>query len=241
MTSKAKENAARYALSFIEPGMVVGLGTGSTAELFIDALGTEFTKGLDVTAVVTSKRSADQAENLGIPLRHLGEVDGVDVTVDGADEADAALNLIKGGGGALLWEKIVAQSSRFHVTIVDEAKMKARLGAFHLPVEIVTFGADRTVGLLSELLSDLLGRDVPVHMRGLEAGDPFITDEGHFIADCACQEIPDPPFLGSALNDLAGVVEHGLFCGLTDRVVIGGEDKVDVLVLPDGKARRRQA
>ena len=216
---RAKRAAAAHALEMVEDGMLLGLGTGSTAKWFVDLLGES---GRRITGVPTSSRTRTQAEALGIPLTTLDAAGRLDMTVDGADEFDGALNLIKGGGGALLQEKIVAAASARMVVISDPSKEVETLGAFALPVEVVRFGAEPTARLVAECLADhgLGGREMA--WRGGE--DRFVTDEGHFILDLQLQAIPDPAVLDVALNAIPGVVETGLFCGLASVVIVGQSD-----------------
>jgi ribose 5-phosphate isomerase A len=223
-----KRAAAARALEFVEDGMKLGLGTGSTAKWFVDLLaGRMRAEGLRVTGVPTSRRTKAQAEGLGIPLATLDEAGWLDMTVDGADEFDAKMNLIKGGGGALLQEKIVATASDRMVVITDPSKEVAALGAFPLPVEIVRFGAGTTMRLIGWLLErhDVAGHGM--RLRG-DADSPYITDEGHHLADLYLGRIGDPARLNAELNTIPGVVETGLFCGIAAAVVVGA---------PDGTAR----
>lgn len=223
-----KRAAAAKALEFVQDGMKLGLGTGSTAKWFVDLLAARMqAEGLRVTGVPTSSRTRAQAEGLGIPLATLDQAGWLDLTVDGADEFDGAMNLVKGGGGALLQEKIVATASDRMVVITDPSKEVASLGAFPLPVEIVRFGAGTTMRLIGQLLErhDVDGRGMRLREDG---GKPYVTDEGHHIVDLALGRIGDPGRLNAELNLIAGVVETGLFCGIASTVVIGQ---------PDGTAR----
>lgn len=217
---KGKRAAALKALDCVEDGMLLGLGTGSTAKWFVDLLAES---GRKVTGVPTSSRTKAQAEGLGIPLTTLEEAGQLDVTVDGADEFDPAMNLIKGGGGALLQEKIVASSSARMVVISDPSKEVAMLGAFPLPIEIVRFGWGSTRAQVVDVLAAHGLGDKPTAWRGGEA-DPFVTDEGHYILDLSLGAIPDPAALNCDLNLVPGVVETGLFCGLASVVIVGQED-----------------
>lgn len=204
--------------------MTLGLGTGSTAGWFVRLLSERMKRErLHVTGVATSSATVWLAEELGVPLRRLEDVDRIDLTVDGADEFDAHLNLIKGGGAALLQEKIVAASSDRMVVIADASKCVARLGAFHLPVEIVRFGWTSTRRAVAKLLGemDVDGREISV--RTGSAG-PLVTDEGHYILDLHLGRIGDPPALAVALNAIPGVVESGLFIDMATAVVIGNTD-----------------
>jgi ribose 5-phosphate isomerase A len=223
-----KRAAALRALDFVEDGMKLGLGTGSTAKWFVDLLAERMkAEGLRVTGVPTSSRTRAQAEGLGIPLSTLEEAGWLDLTIDGADEFDADLNLIKGGGGALLQEKIVATASDRMVVITDPSKEVAALGAFPLPVEIVRFGAGTTMRLIGR---ELARQDVGGGSMTLRQGGqgPYLTDEGHYIVDLGLGRIGDPARLNAALNLIPGVVETGLFCGIASAVVVGE---------PDGTAR----
>lgn len=215
---KGKRAAALRALDYVEDGMVMGLGTGSTAKWFVDLLAES---GKKVTGVPTSSVTRAQAEGLGIPLTTLDQAGRLDLTVDGADEFDGALNLIKGGGGALLQEKIVATASQKLVVISDPSKEVATLGRFPLPVEVVRFGAGSTARLIAVCL-DRLGLTGGMSLRGGDS--PFVTDEGHYIIDLTLGQIPEPAALDVALNALPGVVETGLFCRLASVVVVGQED-----------------
>lgn len=222
----AKRAAAGAALRLIEPGMRLGLGTGSTAEHFIRLLAERLAGGLAVRAVATSRRSAALASQLGIPMASLDELPELDLAVDGADEIDPRLNLIKGGGGALLREKIVAAAARRFVVIADRTKCVPVLGAFALPVEIVAFAARPLTGRLHALAG-------PARLRRLPDGSPFTTDEGHQVIDCACGSITDPSRLAAALAALPGVVDHGLFVGMASEALIGAPDGEVIRLLPD--------
>ncbi len=221
---RAKRAAAAAALELVGDGMTLGLGTGSTATFFVDLLAEKLAEtGWTVTCVPTSGRTRAQAENLGIPLATLDEAGTLDLTVDGADEVDDDLNLIKGGGGALLQEKIVASASRRMVVIADASKRVGQLGAFPLPVEIVRFGWRTTAG---HIAGRLLGHATAAHdwRRRESGGEPFVTDEGHYIIDLSLGRIPDPALLEFDLGQIPGVVESGLFIGIADRAILGHED-----------------
>lgn len=220
----AKRAAAARALEMVDDGMVLGLGTGSTAGWFVRLLSERMREtGLKVTGVATSSATVWLAEELGIPLCRAGKVERIDLTVDGADEFDGELNLIKGGGAALLQEKIVAAASERMVVIADESKRVAQLGAFPLPVEIVPFGWTITRKQVLELLavSDVAGREV-VPRSG--SGGLIVTDEGNHILDLHLGRIGDPKALAPALTAIPGVVEHGLFIGMASTVVVGKAD-----------------
>ena len=223
-----KRAAANKALEFVKPGMKIGLGTGSTAAHFVALLGEKVKSGLDVTCVPTSEATASQARALGIKLTTLDEEPVLDLTVDGADELDAGLRLIKGGGGALLREKIVAVSSDRMIVIAGHDKLVATLGAFPLPVEVVRFGLGSTRRMIEALASDI-GCTGPVTLRVNPDGSPFLTDSGNVILDCAFGEIPDPGTLDDVLRQIPGVVENGLFLGICDTAIIAGPGGVDVL------------
>jgi len=221
---RGKRAAAARALDFVEDGMKLGLGTGSTAKWFVDLLAERIrAEGLNIVGVPTSSRTRAQAGALGIPLMTLDEAGLLDLTVDGADEFDARLNLIKGGGGALLQEKIVASASTRMVVITDPSKEVEALGAFPLPVEIVRFGAGTTMKLIGRLLER---QEVAGHGMRLRDGTEgaFISDEGHYIADLYLGRIGDPARLNRELNEIPGVVETGLFCGIAAAVIVGEAD-----------------
>jgi ribose 5-phosphate isomerase A len=222
-----KQRAAEAALDFVEPGMKLGLGTGSTAHRFVALLGAKVAAGLKVIAVPTSEATRAQAEALGIPLTTLDETPELDLTIDGADEIDGALQLIKGGGGALLREKIVAFASRRMAVIADSSKKVAVLGAFPLPIEIVPFGFGAT-RLKLEKLCARLGLSGPLTPRRKAEG-LFVTDGGHFLIDAAFGAIPDPERLAAHLVAVPGIVEHGLFLDLASEALIAGPDGVETL------------
>ena len=216
-----KRQAAAEALRLVEPGMRLGLGTGSTAAHFVELLGARVKAGLDVLCVPTSEATRVQAAGLGIPLTTLDETPTLDLTVDGADELDNELRLIKGGGGALLREKIVAAASARLVIIADASKRVATLGAFPLPVEVVRFGHIATRNMIQDLAGEA-GCNGDIRLRLSPAGAPFITDNGNFILDCAFGAIEDPDMLDEALKMVPGVVENGLFLGLAELAIVAG-------------------
>lgn len=218
-----KRAAGEYAVKFIEDGMAVGLGTGSTAEHFVRALAGS---GYNVRCVATSEQTANLAGSLGLKLFDLDVIGKIDVTVDGADEFDPALTLIKGGGGALLREKIVAHVTDTIVTIADGTKLVDQLGAFPLPVEVIDFAPELAVREISAVAKDMGCPTWEAAIRVDEAGEPFISDGSHFIVDCACTAIPDARALETALNALPMVVENGIFVGLSTVAVLGTEDGV---------------
>ena len=202
-----KQAAARASLQFVKDGQVVGLGTGSTAAYFIKLLGEEVKKGLRIRGIPTSDRSRELAMSLGIPLTTLDECQDIAVTVDGADEVDPQLRLIKGGGGALLREKIVASATRQMVVVADASKRVERLGKFPLPVEVIKFAQT----LLAKRIT-ALGAQVTLRMS--PDGKPYVTDENNHILDCKFGEIHDADGLARELSAMPGVVEHGLFIGM---------------------------
>jgi ribose 5-phosphate isomerase A len=219
-----KRAAAEAALAYIKPGMKLGLGTGSTARHFVELLGAKVASGLDVACVPTSEATRRQAEALRIPLTTLEEHPFLDLTVDGADEFDGAFNLMKGGGGALLAEKIVASSSRYMVAIVDESKKVDIIGRFPLAIEVVPFGVQATVWKIERALK-IAGLKGKMTLR-MRDGKPFRTDGGHAIIDVAIGRIADPPRLAGLLSTIPGVVEHGLFIGICGIVLMGTKDGV---------------
>jgi ribose 5-phosphate isomerase A len=233
---QAKFVAARRSVDFVESGMKLGLGTGSTAAWMVRCLAERVRDdGLDVTCVATSTRTADLARSCGLRVVALDEVKWLDLTIDGADEFDQNLNLIKGGGAALLQEKIVATASDRMIVIADAAKEVAQLGAFPLPVEVIPFGWQTTKALIEETLYslDVMNREVSLRM----AGDvPLRTDEGHFLLDLNLKRIGNPRQLALVLNQIPGVVENGLFIDICDVVVIGqGDGRVTVRDINSGR------
>ncbi|MCA1241687.1 ribose-5-phosphate isomerase RpiA [Stappia stellulata] len=227
MSDDFKRLAAEAALEEVRNGMRLGIGTGSTAEHFVRALAARVADGLDVIGVPTSERTAALCESLGVRLATLDTCPELDLTVDGADELDARLTLIKGGGGALLREKIVARASARMVVIADETKQVSTLGAFALPVEVVPFGLRATRNAIEAAIA-ALGYDAPVRLRG---GDtPFVTDGQHHILDIDLGQIKDVDALSRALLDIPGVVDHGLFIGIADAAYLAGAGGVTRLV-----------
>ncbi|WP_457648455.1 ribose-5-phosphate isomerase RpiA [Profundibacter sp.] len=226
---KAKFVAAKRAVEYVEDGMRVGLGTGSTAAWMVRCLGEMVREdGLKIKGVPTSTRTADLARQVGIEVISLDEAKWLDVTIDGTDEYDANLNLIKGGGGALLQEKIVATASDMMVVIADISKRVETLGAFPLPIEVIPFGLQTTQALVEETLvsMDVLGNNVTLRMNG---DAPFVTDEGNHILDLHLNRIGNPRQFSLVINQIPGVVENGLFIDICDAVVIGyGDGKVEV-------------
>jgi ribose 5-phosphate isomerase A len=232
---RAKFAAARRASDMVEGGMRVGLGTGSTSAWMVRCLGERVREeGLRITGVPTSARTADLARKVGIEVVTLEEAKWLDLTIDGADEFDGDLNLIKGGGGALLREKIVATASDQMVVIADAAKEVRTLGAFPLPVEVIPFGWQASKALIDEILTslDVLGRRTTMRMNG---DRPFRTDEGNLILDLHLERIGNPRQLSLVLNQVPGVVENGLFIDICDAVVIGhGDGRVEIRDITKG-------
>lgn len=228
-----KTRAALAALELVQPGMKLGLGTGSTAAKFVDALGARVkNEGLDVVCVPTSEATARQAEALGIKLTSLDDVQFLDLTVDGADEIDNQLRLIKGGGGALLREKIVACASDRMAVIADGSKLVKTLGSFALPIEVTRFGIHVTLNMI-EVLAAETGCVGEVKLRQTGDGQPFITDNGNLILDCSFGQINEPELLAAALQMVPGVVEQGLFLGIADIAFIADEEDLTVLHAED--------
>ncbi|MCF4128275.1 ribose-5-phosphate isomerase RpiA [Methylobacterium sp. SyP6R] len=217
--AELKRAAAARAVGLVEDGMRLGLGTGSTATLFVELLGEKVRAGLKVVGVPTSEATRRAAEAAGIPLTTLDETPDLDLTVDGADEIDPQLRLIKGGGGALLREKIVAAASRRMVVIVDGAKRVETLGRFPLPIEVVPFGLVATTLAVAAAIRSA-GCAGPLSVRKGTDGAPFLTDGGHLILDAGLSRIPDPEALARALVAVPGVVEHGLFLGLATGAIV---------------------
>ena len=217
-----KEAAARASLKYVKDGQVVGLGTGSTASYFIKLLGEKVKSGLRIRGIPTSDRSHDLAQSLGIPLTTLDECQEIDVTVDGADEVDPQLRLIKGGGGAALREKIVASATKQLVIVADASKRVPRLGKFPLPVEVIKFAealVAKRIRALGAQVKTRLGPD----------GKPYITDENNHILDCSFGEIADPDELARKLSEMPGVVEHGMFIGMASVAIFAKGDEVTEL------------
>lgn len=223
-----KRAAAACAVEFVRPGMRLGLGTGSTARHFVDLLGERVRTGLDVVAVPSSRETQAQAEGWGIPLTTLDDTPALDLTVDGADEIGPDLNLIKGGGGALLGEKIVAGASARMIVIADQSKYVAVLGRFPLPIEVARFGLGATMQALEKAIGAVQAGG-PLSLRQGADGHPFVTDGGHWIVDAALGRIDDPQALAHALADVPGVMEHGLFIGYAQMVIIAGPNSVELV------------
>ena len=226
-----KRQAAARALEHVRDGMKLGLGTGSTAKHFVELLGERVKAGLTVIGVPTSEATRTDAERCGVPLTTLDDIDRLDLTVDGADEIDAALNVIKGGGGALLREKIVAAASDRMIVIADESKWVPALGRFPLPIEVIPFGLAATRRAIENAFVDC-GLAGPMSVRKAKNGHVFVTDGGHWILDAALEKITDVPRLAQGLNGIAGVVEHGLFVGLVTTAVLAGPQGIRVFDRP---------
>jgi ribose 5-phosphate isomerase A len=216
---REKDAAAKASLRYVNDGDIVGLGTGSTAAFMVRALAEKLRAGLKIVGIPTSKRTEELAASLGIAVTTLDEYQDINVTIDGADEFDSQLRLIKGGGGALLREKIVASASRKLVIIADSSKQASKLGRFPLPVEVIPF-AEKLVA------RKIVAMGAQVKLREYAYGNPFVTDEGHHILDCHFGEIDDPEKIGSELSFMPGIVEHGLFLNMASVVVVGKADGV---------------
>ena len=226
---RAKFAAAEKALDFVEPGMLLGLGTGSTADIFVRLLGERVAEGLEITGVPTSTRTRDLAASLNIPLTTLEEVEKLDLVIDGADEFDRRMNLIKGGGGALLQEKLVATAADKMVVITDRSKQVSHLGAFPLPVEVVKFGWKLTAKRIYEIISCAFVGGVDI-IRRMDGDKPYITDEGHYILDLHLKKIDEPEKMAGQLKELVGVVDSGFFIEIADAVIVGREDGTTRLI-----------
>ncbi len=222
-----KRAAAARAVEFVRSGMRLGLGTGSTARHFVELIGERVRAGLDIVAVPTSRATKADAERCGIPLTTLDETPELDLTVDGADEIAPDLSLIKGGGGALLREKIVAAASTRMIVIADASKMVAALGRFPLPIEVAPFGFGATRRTIEQKIPP-----GELTLRRGKDGHAFVTDGGHWIVDAALGRIDDPSALAHALADIPGVMEHGLFIGLARLAIVAGPDGIKVVERP---------
>ncbi len=228
MSQELKAEVGKAALDYVRDGMKLGIGTGSTADAFIRELGAAVAGGLKVIGVPTSIRTAELCKNLNIPLTTLEETPHLDLTIDGADEIDPQLNLIKGGGGALLREKIVASASDDMLVIADDSKLVDTLGAFDLPVEVNLFGVAATISAIEKAAAscDVNGT---LNVRKGTDNERYITDGGHLIIDASFGRIADPIALATALVAVPGVVEHGLFTGLASRAIVAGSDGIRIV------------
>ncbi|HEX3983135.1 MAG TPA: ribose-5-phosphate isomerase RpiA [Acidisoma sp.] len=219
----AKQAAADAAAAMIKDGMLVGLGSGTTLRRFVRSLGLRCHAGLTVTGVPTSETIRSLAVEVGVPVADLNDVGPLDIVFDGADEIDPQGQMIKGGGGNLLWEKIVATAGRSFVAVIDGSKTKERLGGFPLPVEVVRFGWRVTERLMRELFIESGYLEPAIVLRG-GIDSPFVTDSGHYILDCALEQITHPEALAVGLNRIPGVVENGLFINIARSAIIGQPD-----------------
>lgn len=226
--------AAERALQYVEPGMKLGLGTGTTAAKFVDVLGPKVKEGLDVTCVATSKATESRAAALGIRMTTLDELPFLDLTVDGADQLDEELRLIKGGGGALLREKIVATASGRMIVIADATKRVPVLGSHPLPLEVVQFGLTATRNMVIALAADA-GCEGEITLRMGADGKPFVTDSGNYILDCAFGAIAEPEDLDEALKLIPGVIENGMFLGIADLAIVAGPDGISLIGSENGE------
>jgi len=230
-TDSYKRAAAARAIEFVRSGMRLGLGTGTTAQHFVELLAEQVRAGVRLVGVPTSEATRAQAERLGITLATLDDVGELDLTVDGADEIDPDLTLIKGGGGALLREKIVAAASARMIVIADESKLVDVLGRFPLPIEITPFGAAATRRAV-EAAAARAGSAGPAQLRRGRDGHAFVTDGGHWLLDAQLGRIADPPALAKSLAAVPGVMEHGLFIGLAQAAILAGPNGVRLIERP---------
>ncbi|MES1220871.1 MAG: ribose-5-phosphate isomerase RpiA [Bacteroidota bacterium] len=216
-TEETKRIAGEHALQFIEPGMTIGIGTGSTVYYFIQALAKKVKSGFDIKGVATSRQTETLAKQLGITMIDLNDAESLALTIDGADEIDVQLQLIKGGGGALLQEKMVAAASDNLIIIADSNKFVNCLGKHPLPVEVITYGWKQTQKHITRI------SDIKSLLR-LKDDKPFISDHGHYILDCYFEKIENAEWLSEQLNNIPGVVENGLFINMASKAIIGYED-----------------
>ncbi|MEO1381289.1 MAG: ribose-5-phosphate isomerase RpiA [Pseudomonadota bacterium] len=226
--AEMKRAVGRAAVDLVKDGMRLGIGTGSTAEAFVHALAQAVGDGLSVVGVPTSERTAGLCMELGVPLTTLDETPELDLTIDGADELDSALNLIKGGGGALLREKIVASASSRMIVIADETKLVDGLGRYPLPIEVNIFGFEATRRAVASVCEQMGGVE-SLSLRIDRDEEPFVTDGGHYILDAAFGHISDPRQLERALHQVPGVVETGLFIGLATQALIATPDGINTI------------
>jgi ribose 5-phosphate isomerase A len=231
-----KRAAAARVVEFVRSGMRLGLGTGSTAKHFVELLGERVRAGLDIVAVPTSEATHADAKRCGIPLTTLDETPELDLTVDGADEIAPDLSLIKGGGGALLREKIVAAASARMIVIADQSKWVGKLGGFPLPIEVTPFGFSATRRAVEKAIDIIQGPKIqgprPLNLRQGKDGHAFVTDGGHWIIDAALGRIDEPKAMAHALSGVPGVMEHGLFVDLAQMAIIGGPDGIKIIERP---------
>ncbi len=223
-----KRAAAARAVEFVQSGMRLGLGTGSTAKHFVELIGERVRAGLDIIAVPTSEATHADAKRCGIPLTTLDETPELDLTVDGADEIAPDLSLIKGGGGALLREKIVAAASARMIVIADRSKWVGALGGFPLPIEVTPFGFAATLRAVEKAIASIQ-QSGPLSLRRGKDGHAFVTDGGHWIIDAVLGRIDDPAAMAHALSGVPGVMEHGLFVDLAEIAIIGGPDGIEII------------
>ena len=224
LREELKRKAGEKAVEYIKDGMIVGLGTGSTVKYTILKLGELVKEGLDIIGIPTSIATEKLAREIGIKLGSIDDYQVIDLTIDGADEVDKNLNLIKGGGGALLREKIIAHASKYEIIVVDESKVKSILGDFPLPVEIVKFGYKRTMNFLPTL-----GCKPTLRIRN---GKPYITDNGNYIVDCKFDKIENPAEMERKIDEIPGVVEIGLFINMANEVIIGKKEGIEIMRIP---------
>ncbi len=221
---RAKLTAGHKAIeTYLRNGLRIGLGSGTTSHWFVRALGEQVKEGLDVAGVPTSTATRDLAIKVGVPLLELNDVEELDLTIDGADEIDRHGRMIKGGGACLLWEKMVARISRRMVAVVDDGKVVEHIGRFPLPIEVIPYGWRSTERELRKVFARFGHEGMPIRLRGgLEK--PVLTDSGNYILDCDLGRINDPDHLAPCFNEIPGVVEHGLFVGIANEIVIGHAD-----------------
>ncbi|MEN1969917.1 ribose-5-phosphate isomerase RpiA [Lentibacillus sp. N15] len=218
---RQKQLAGEEAISFIKNGMTIGLGSGSTVNMMLKALGERVQEGLNIKGIPTSLQTEELAHEYGIPLTRFADIEQMDVAIDGADEVDDHLNLVKGGGGCLVREKIVAAAAKQLIIIVDESKLVPHLGAFPLPIEVVSFGWEFAAKRIAELGSE-------PQLRKGGNGDIFVSDNGNYILDCAFHELRQPKQLHAQLKAMVGVVDTGLFVGMADRVIVATGDGINM-------------
>ncbi|GMA47996.1 ribose-5-phosphate isomerase RpiA [Tetragenococcus muriaticus] len=224
-----KKNLGNKAAEFVKSGMVIGLGTGSTVYYFVEALGKKVAKEkLDIVGITTSNKTKEHASSLNIPLKSLDEVDSIDLTIDGADEVSNDFHGIKGGGGALLFEKLVASNSKKNVWIIEDSKRVKALGKYPLPVEVVKYGSEK-------LFQKLEKRGYKPTWRLTDSGNNFLTDDDNYIIDLHLRRISSPHEFSRELIGLVGVVEHGLFLDTVDTVIVGSKGEIEIIDTQVGK------